>query len=156
MMTIAGRAAPKPFNGARVRHGPAASGATPDPGRTVELSTVSIDESEIAFAITRATDAYDLNGRRTRVLGADLFTDPAWEIMLDLFINTGTGRPLSVSAVCIGSRGSITTALRYIGLLAAAGLLSRVADECDARRSYVRLTELGRARMLDLLLARTA
>lgn len=108
--------------------------------------------TEVLRAVARAKRSYAMNGRRTRLLGDGLFGDPAWEILLDLFISTANGVPLSVSAVCIGSRTPAATAIRYIGLLGDAGLVVRVADRNDGRRSYVQLTELGWRRMLALFL----
>jgi DNA-binding MarR family transcriptional regulator len=92
-------------------------------------------------ALARARLLYDVARRRTEALGVDAFSDPAWHMLLDLFLTESGGGRLSVTALCIGSRSSTTTALRYVGLLQGAGLIVRCRDSTDARRSYVRLTE---------------
>jgi DNA-binding MarR family transcriptional regulator len=89
--------------------------------------------------------------KRRQLLGDRLFFDPAWNMLLDLFISESTGRRLSVTALCIGSHSSAATALRYATLLMDAGLIARVADETDGRRSHVHLTAEGWRVMKTLL-----
>ena len=98
----------------------------------------------------RARLAYEIGARRRAALGPGLFSDPAWNILLDLFLSDESGRDLSVTAVCIGSRSSAATALRYISLLVQRGLIDRIADEHDGRRTYVRLTAKGWNAMVAL------
>ncbi|WP_167737355.1 MarR family transcriptional regulator [Sphingomonas parva] len=85
------------------------------------------------------------------ILGAELCVDPAWNMLLDLFISAGQGRELSVSAACIGSLASYSTAMRYVNLLVDVGLVERKPDASDRRRSYLSLTDSGRAAMAKLL-----
>lgn len=94
---------------------------------------------------------YDVRQMRDEVLGEALFSEPSWDILLDLFISDHEGRQLSVSAVCIGARSPSATALRYLAMLQDAGLVERTRDERDGRRSHVRLTVQGRRRMGVLL-----
>ena len=103
-----------------------------------------------AGTMDRARLAYDIGARRRSALGQGLFSDPAWNILLDLFLSEDDGRDLSVTAVCIGSRSSAATALRYITLLVERKLIDRIADEHDGRRTYVRLTAKGRNAMVTL------
>lgn len=103
-----------------------------------------------AAIMERARIAYDICARRRAALGPGLFADPAWNILLDLFLSDESGRDLSVTAVCIGSRSSAATALRYITLLVQRGLVDRIADEHDGRRTYVRLTTKGWNAMVTL------
>jgi len=92
---------------------------------------------------------------REQCFDADLFADPAWDILLDLAHASATGRRLCVTAVCIGSGVPTTTALRWIGLLIDAGLVEREDDPFDRRRGWLALTEAGRDAM-DGYLARVA
>jgi DNA-binding MarR family transcriptional regulator len=79
--------------------------------------------------------------RRTRekVLGADLFADPAWDMLLDLYVEHKAGRSPSVSSLCIASQVPVTTALRWITKLEQDGLVTRTHDPKDGRRIYVHL-----------------
>lgn len=84
---------------------------------------------------------------RDSIFQSDLFSDPAWEMLLDLAVAEATGRPISVTSLCIASGAPTTTALRRIDELREAGLIERRADPADRRRILVELTETGRRRM---------
>jgi len=84
---------------------------------------------------------------RDAIFQTGLFSDPAWEMMLDLAMAEASHRPISVTSLCIASGAPATTALRRIDDLEEAGLVSRVPDARDRRRIIVHLTDLGRARM---------
>lgn len=103
-----------------------------------------------SLALSRARREYRLCAKRAALLGGMCF-DPAWNMMLDLMISEADGRRLSVSALCMGSRAPAATAIRYIGQMVDAGLVVRAPDLHDARRSFVDLTDDGRALLLDLL-----
>jgi hypothetical protein len=98
------------------------------------------------LALARRT--YALRRKRAVIFGnPDLFGEPAWDILLDLFIAHGEGKQVSVSSACIGSAAPATTGLRWLGVLADEGLVVRENDAEDNRRVLVRLTETGRAAM---------
>ena len=94
---------------------------------------------------------YAMRRERDDLLGDGLFSEPAWDILLDLFVSHHEGRQLSVSAVCIGARAPSATALRYLTMLQEAGLVQRTRDETDGRRSHVQLSPTGQQQMTDLL-----
>jgi hypothetical protein len=71
----------------------------------------------------------------------DLFFDPGWDILLDLYAAHLGGRRLSVTDACIGSQAPPTTGLRWVSVLESRGLISRARDCRDGRRVYVSLTE---------------
>jgi hypothetical protein len=77
---------------------------------------------------------------RERLL-PDLFADPAWDILLDLFAASVERRPVSVSSACVAAAVPPTTALRWIGTLETRGLVLRVADPADRRSTHLRLAE---------------
>ena len=78
---------------------------------------------------------------RARFFDAELFADPAWDILLDLAAARAERKRVSVTSVCIASGVPPTTALRWIGQMTEAGLLERVEDEADRRRAFVALTD---------------
>jgi DNA-binding MarR family transcriptional regulator len=95
---------------------------------------------------------YDARRRRDNAnLIKGLFSEPGWDILLDLFIARSTGAALQVSSVCAGTGLPSTTILRWITRLEREGLIVREADETDARRRYVSLTSAGNRVMLTLL-----
>src|SRR3546814_1795309 len=77
---------------------------------------------------------------RRQLIGAEeLFRSPAWEILIDLFIHEGEGKPLSTSDLCVTSTIPMSSALRLVQKLCDARLVDRTPDLMDARRSFVRL-----------------
>jgi len=84
---------------------------------------------------------------RDAIFQAGLFSDPAWDMLLDLAVAEATGRPISVTSLCIASGVPTTTALRRIDDLKDAGLIDRLPDPRDRRRILVELTVQGRDRM---------
>ncbi len=95
-----------------------------------------------------ARKAYALRRKRAAIFGnPDLFGEPAWDILLDLYIAQAEGKQVSVSSACIGSAAPPTTGLRWLGVLADEGLVVREADAEDHRRVLVRLTPSGQAAM---------
>ena len=78
---------------------------------------------------------------RARFLDAELFADPAWDILLDLTAARAEGLRVSVTSLCIASGVPPTTALRWIGQMTEQGLLVREEDRVDRRRAFVALSE---------------
>jgi DNA-binding MarR family transcriptional regulator len=84
-----------------------------------------------------------LRQRRAReaAFPAGTFSDPAWDILLDLYASDLEGRSVSVSSACFAAAVPPTTALRWIRKLVEDGALTRVQDPKDGRRVYVTLSE---------------
>jgi Winged helix DNA-binding domain len=78
---------------------------------------------------------------RGRFLHVDLFADPAWDMLLDLTAARAEHKRVSVTSLCIASCVPPTTALRWVGLMTEMGLLDRVEDDSDRRRSFVALSD---------------
>lgn len=78
---------------------------------------------------------------RAQFFDAELFADPAWDILLDLAAARGEGRQVSVTSLCIAAGVPATTALRWIGQMVEAGLLVRVQDPDDRRRVFIALAD---------------
>jgi DNA-binding MarR family transcriptional regulator len=78
---------------------------------------------------------------RGRFLDAELFADPAWDMLLDLAASRGEGKRVSVTSLCIASGVPPTTALRWIGQMVETGLFVRVCDGSDRRRAFIELTD---------------
>jgi hypothetical protein len=78
-----------------------------------------------------------------------LFGEPAWNVLLDLFIAEREGKRMSVKSACIGAAVPLTTAFRWLRILEEKGYVQREHDGTDARRSYISLTPMALARMTD-------
>lgn len=78
--------------------------------------------------------------RRQNFFDAGLFADPAWDMMLDLFVAEAEGRETPVMNLCLSSQVPETTTLRWVKTLEHAGVFIRQKDEHDQRRVLVRLS----------------
>lgn len=78
---------------------------------------------------------------REQYFPADLFADPAWDMLLDLYAARLERQPVSVSSLCIAAAVPATTALRWIKTMTDAGLFVREADPQDGRRIFIALAE---------------
>ena len=72
----------------------------------------------------------------------------AWDMLLDLMMAERRGRELSASDLATGADVPLSSGLRIIAALEKADLARRFIDHRDRRRSLVRMTEKGRAKML--------
>ena len=72
-------------------------------------------------------------------LPKDLFSDPARNLILDLYVAEKKGQPMPVSSACIAADVPSTTALRWINNLRKRGLVLQELDPVDRRRIFVRL-----------------
>jgi len=77
---------------------------------------------------------------RGQYFEGELFADPAWDMLLDLYAAALERRRVSVSSLCIAASVPPTTALRWIGTMHDAGLFERHADPIDRRRAYIGLS----------------
>jgi DNA-binding transcriptional ArsR family regulator len=121
-----------------------------------QLSALAAQEAASAAPV-RAIDAalvrrlIKLRRDRERFFPADIFADPAWDMLLDLTAARLEHKPVPVSSLCIAAAVPTTTALRWIRSLTEAGLLTRRVDSQDGRRSHVELSETAAAAMLGYL-----
>jgi hypothetical protein len=79
---------------------------------------------------------------------ADLFADPAWDILLDLMAAQMEGKTVSVSSLCIAAAVPPTTALRWVTGMTESGMLVRRLDPTDARRVFIELSQDTADRLL--------
>lgn len=82
-----------------------------------------------------------LRARRLRAsyFEQELFADPAWDMLLELFHAELTHRRVPVSNLCSAAGVPATTALRWLKTLVDKDLVARRDDPLDGRRVYVEL-----------------
>jgi hypothetical protein len=78
---------------------------------------------------------------RARFFDAELFGDPAWDMLLDLTAARGEGAQVSVTSLCIAAGVPATTALRWLTQMVESGLFVRVPDPADKRRAFIALSD---------------
>ena len=101
--------------------------------------------------IDAARAAIDARRGRDRVFGAGTFADPAWDILLDLFLAGEENRAVDAFGLCGRSPLAEGVILRSIAHLVQSDLVTRQANAADPRSIYLALTAEGRAKMLDYL-----
>lgn len=85
---------------------------------------------------------------RDEYFSADLFADPAWDMLLDLLAARLAGQRVSVSSLCIAGAVPPTTALRWIRQLTDRDIFMRIADPLDGRRVFIALTDAASEALL--------
>jgi hypothetical protein len=85
-------------------------------------------------------DLIKLRRIREQHFPANLFADPGWDILLDLFAAKLEGKSVSVSSLCIAAAVPPTTGLRWITTMTEHGALVRRQDPNDARRVFIELS----------------
>ena len=84
---------------------------------------------------------------RARFFDAELFGDPAWDMLLDLTAAHAEGVRVSVTSLCIAASVPATTALRWLTQMVESGIFVRVPDPADRRRAFIGLSEKAVAAM---------
>lgn len=101
--------------------------------------------------LARARQARRLRATMSAFLPRDLLVDPAWDMMIDLFIAVATGERLHVKDLILMSGESGASAMRRIDRLQEAALLVRHPDPTDHRRVHISMTAKGQAAMSAML-----
>jgi hypothetical protein len=104
--------------------------------------TAGLDYSDEALA-TVAERLYRARRRRARHFDPEMFAEPAWDMLLDLFIAKVRGKQMRTQSLCLASEVPETTALRWIGVLERNGLVARRLAEHDHRLRLIALTPKG-------------
>jgi hypothetical protein len=109
------------------------------------------DGEEVSAGQVRAI----IRARRMRdqFFRGEIFADPAFDMLLDLYAARLEGHRVAVSSLCIAAAVPATTALRWIKQLTDRGLFVRQADPQDGRRIYIDLSEAAAKAMGNYLAA---
>ena len=106
-------------------------------GRNQPQPTSQVDRTALAHFMAQTRE---LRMKRNTVIGAPIFRDPGFDMLLELFAIDQRGLRISVTSLCYAAGVPMTTALRHLHQLERHGLLVREGDLHDNRRSYVRPT----------------
>lgn len=102
-------------------------------------SNVPVDELlSLARSIIKARNL------RYDHLPAPIFGEPAWDMLLLLYVSSSSDTRESVSMLSVSSGASATTALRRIDYLEREELVMRRPNRCDLRVVFIELTDKGR------------
>ena len=89
------------------------------------------------------TDLKKMRRLRSQYFPAELFSDPCWEMLLDLYDASLAGAEVTVTSLGAASGVPQTTALRRMETLQGHDLIVRVEDKTDKRRTIIRLSDSG-------------
>ncbi|MBB5707666.1 MarR family transcriptional regulator [Sphingopyxis panaciterrulae] len=78
---------------------------------------------------------------REHFFPSEIFADPAWDMLLDLYAAHYEGETVTISSLCIAGSVPTTTALRWVGVMSDRGWFIRTKDRKDGRRAFVRLSD---------------
>ena len=120
--------------------------ANPEPFNIHEDSS---ETNKPQSLISRTEVRAILKARRARYqfFPAELFADPAWDILLHLFQAEMGQHRASVSSTCSAAEVPQTTGLRWLKSLADQNLIVRRPDPFDGRRIFLELTPTGSTAM---------
>lgn len=111
-----------------------------------DIAPISLDFDEEKLAAI-ASSIYASRVRRAELFSPSLFGEPAWDMLLILFVGKGKSERLSTSVLCSRANTPHATGLRWIERLQKQGLLSRERDSADSRVMWVDLTSTGSSLM---------
>jgi len=137
---------PTKLNGFELDASPAALRTVRSLARAAESGTVA--ERQL---VEGARQLLQARIKMAELVPKGLFRDPAWDMMLELFISGEEGGILFVKQLMIASGESSGAAMRRIDRLENADLIERIPDPLDHRRVIVRLTDRGRSAMIAML-----
>lgn len=100
----------------------------------------------LSKTLVKMRQAIDTNTAFTGV-----FSDPAFGIILDLFVSHLIRKSVSVTDTAISGNIPPTTALRWLAVLEGRGFIERRRDITDNRRSFISLTPNGLEQVQNLL-----
>ena len=93
--------------------------------------------------VARARDILGQRKLRRRFLPGELFHEPAWDMLIALFVSHRDHRPTNVKALVAMADAPVTTSQRWIEHLHKLKLIDRVNDPTDRRRIEISLSNAG-------------
>ena len=103
-------------------------------------SEPSGDDAADLRALRNAEVTFRRRILRSQILdGSEHFGEPAWDILLDLFIHEAKDQRLSMSALCVTAAIPTSSAMKLIQRMCDDGILQRSPDTADGRRSLINI-----------------
>nr|WP_232474050.1 hypothetical protein [Sphingomonas sp. MA1305] len=134
---------------------------------TTQLSAIAVDFGSRADRLMSQTTLTAQHGQhppgdiarqllsqraaRFEHLPADLFHEPAWDMLLALFVAHEERRTMNVKTLVSTAAAPVTTSQRWIDHLHKLKLIDRVIDPIDRRRMEISLSDSGHSAVLAYL-----
>lgn len=117
--------------------------AQPPPSDRAVSHSVLVDVARVIYQSRR---------RRAEHFGAALFSEPAWDMLLALYLYGQRYGHLSVSRLAEVVQVPLTTAIRWLDYLESARLVTRHNAPTDRRKVLIALSNHGSAALDDYLM----
>jgi DNA-binding MarR family transcriptional regulator len=111
------------------------------------------DEPSDAALVAQANSMLAERRMRRQFLPAELFHEPAWDMLLALFASRDDRLPMNIKALVSMSDAPVTTSQRWIEHLHKLKLIDRVIDPTDRRRVEISLSHAGDQQLRSYLRA---
>jgi DNA-binding MarR family transcriptional regulator len=109
------------------------------------LGDEGLDEQRRDFTLVRLARAIlDDRRRRSEIFNPAMFGEPAWELLLTLFVNDRHGARLTIGGLAQLAGAKLTTALRWLEYLEDQQFVRREQHPNDARTAFIELTDKAR------------
>lgn len=115
------------------------------------LAPPSRERGDARSLVDVARNLYVQRRERASMFEAGFFGEPAWDILLDLYVETQSGRQVDITSATIASCVPATTALRWLSVMEIKGIILRKPCETDRRRTFIQFSEAGLASMQSYL-----
>nr|NUR38391.1 hypothetical protein [Sphingomonas sp.] len=112
------------------------------------VGAIYIKPEPASSAQAQIASVLELRRARAEVFGGDLFADPAWDILLQLYAASLGGRALRLSDLAAATPRS--TVARWIALLEERALIACELDGFNAGELRIELAPVGEAKMSAL------
>ena len=106
-----------------------------------------------ATPLNRARALIEQRRLRRRFLPEELFHEPAWDMLLALYVASHDHRVMNVKTLVSSADAPVTTSQRWIEHLHKLKLIDRVTDPTDRRRVEISLSYTGDQQMKAYLRA---
>jgi DNA-binding MarR family transcriptional regulator len=116
------------------------------PPVNIEFDTKLLEVAEEIYKVRRKRDV-----QFEQLFGEGLFCEPAWDVLLDLYINHGREKTISVSSACLASAAPTSTALRHVSELVRRRLVVRSPHPHDRRVFVLQMSQQAVTAMETLL-----
>ena len=121
--------------------------------RRLDKRSDGIPEAGDLPTATRVLSILRARRLRERLFDSDLFADPAWDMLLELYAAKLEDVRITVSKLAAAAAVPASTALRWMKLLEARAVIQRIPDRLDDRRTFIELTPTASNAMAALLAA---
>lgn len=101
--------------------------------------------------IARARIMFNARRLRERYFDREIFGEPAWDILLLLYIADQSSGRLTTSRLAEQIEAPLTTATRWLNHLETKGLISRQGHPTDRRIIFIKLLDKGRTALEGFL-----